>query len=288
MAKELTAITRDRCKTGHGLDLPRRVIAIEVRQLDVHEHEIGVFQARLDDALSAIHGLDHGVSGSGEEIAQDGSQVLLVLDDKNAFAHAALAATAARMGSSMRNVEPRPIVDSIQMRPPCISTISLAMARPSPVPPLARVFELSTWRNFSKTRSHSSAGIPGPVSLTLTAKWPFAAPAVMRTSPASVNLMALPTRLSSTWVRRCSSPRPMGRDFATSVLSASFLFWARDSVAERTVSTTLSMAYSAMLRANWPDSILAMSSTVLMRPKRCLPLERMRVSASKDFWPNGS
>jgi hypothetical protein len=33
-------------------------------------------------------------------------------------------------------------------------------------------------------------------------------------------------------------------------------------VAERTVSITLSMAYSAMFRVNWPDSILAMSSTV--------------------------
>jgi hypothetical protein len=46
---------------------------------------------------------------------------------------------------------------------------------------------------------------------------------------------------------------------ATSVLSDCF-----HSVAERTVSTTLSMAYFAMLRVNWPDSILAMSSTVLM------------------------
>jgi len=32
----------------------------------------------------------------------------------------------------------------------------------------------------------------GAVSLTLSAKWPLAAPAAMRTSPA--NLMALPTR----------------------------------------------------------------------------------------------
>src|SRR5215831_14600665 len=46
-----------------------------------------------------------------------------------------------------------------------------------------------------------------------------------------------------------------------------------DSVAARTVSTTLSMAYSVMFRVNWPDSILAMSSTVLMRPSKCLPLE---------------
>src|SRR5262245_65072388 len=94
--------------------------------------------------------------------------------------------------------------------------------------------------------------------------------------------MALPTRLRSTWVRRCSSPIPIGRDLATSVLSASFLLCARDSVAERTVSTTLAMAYSTMFSVNWPDSILATSSTVLMSPKRCLPLERMRVSASHD------
>ena len=33
-------------------------------------------------------------------------------------------------------------------------------------------------------------GIPGPVSVTETAKWPFRAPAAMLTWPASVNLMA--------------------------------------------------------------------------------------------------
>src|SRR5262245_7937945 len=41
------------------------------------------------------------------------------------------------------------------------------MARPNPVPSLVRVFELSTWRNFSKIRSHSSRGIPGPKLLAL-------------------------------------------------------------------------------------------------------------------------
>src|SRR5215467_10070313 len=88
--------------------------------------------------------------------------------------------------------------------------------------------------------------MPGPVSVTDTAKCPFRAPAAMPTSPASVNLMALPTRLSSTCVRRCSSPRPTGSDLSTDVLSVSFLFWASDSVAARTVSTTLSIAYSDM------------------------------------------
>src|SRR5262245_57637338 len=62
--------------------------------------------------------------------------------------------------------------------------------------------------------------MPGPVSVTETAKWPFRAPAAMRTSPASVNLMAFPTRLSSTCVRRCSSPRPTGSDLSTDVVTA--------------------------------------------------------------------
>src|SRR5208337_2160406 len=40
-----------------------------------------------------------------------------------------------RMGNSIRNVEPSPTFESTQMRPPCISMICLAMARPRPVPP---------------------------------------------------------------------------------------------------------------------------------------------------------
>src|SRR5262245_48855043 len=49
--------------------------------------------------------------------------------------------------------------------------------------------------------------MPGPVSATRRLKCPSTAFAVTRTSPVSVNLMALPTRLSRTWVRRCSSPK---------------------------------------------------------------------------------
>ena len=89
-------------------------------------------------------------------------------------------------------------------------------------------------------------------------------------------------------MRRCSSPRPIGSVLATSVLSASFLFCASDSVAD---AHGLHHALDRVLgdvELNWPDSILAMSSTVLMRPSKCLPLERMRVRASSDFGPCGS
>src|SRR6185369_11301005 len=155
---------------------------------------------------------------------QDASKVFLVLDHENALGHSATFLHSARVGNSIRKTEPLPRVDSTQMRPPCISTICLEIARPKPVPPLALVLELSTWWNCSNTRVSWSGGMPGPVSATLTANVPLAATADTRTSPLSVNLMALPTRLSSTCVRRCSSPRPKGSFFATSVLKVSFLF----------------------------------------------------------------
>jgi len=44
------------------------------------------------------------ITGGEAEIAHAGAQILLILDDENALAHAA--AAAARTGSSMRNVEP--------------------------------------------------------------------------------------------------------------------------------------------------------------------------------------
>jgi hypothetical protein len=39
-------------------------------------------------------------------LVHDGAQILLVLDDKNALTHAEPALAAARIGSSMRNVDP--------------------------------------------------------------------------------------------------------------------------------------------------------------------------------------
>ncbi len=45
--------------------------------------------------------------------------------------------------------------------------------------------------------------------------------AFIATSPLSVNLMALPTRLSSTCTRRRSSPWPRGKFEATSIVKAS-------------------------------------------------------------------
>src|SRR5262249_14327424 len=65
--------------------------------------------------------------------------------------------------------------------------------------------------------------MPGPVSRTDTKNEPLFASALMATSPPSVNLMALPTRLISTWVKRRPSPWPGGKPGASSSLNASFL-----------------------------------------------------------------
>ena len=47
---------------------------------------------------------------------------------------------------------PHPCSLSTPIRPPCCSTIALQIARPSPVPPLSRLSESSTWTNRSKIR----------------------------------------------------------------------------------------------------------------------------------------
>src|SRR5215468_12475833 len=81
------------------------------------------------------------------ECAPRASQIFLIREatTRDAFlAHRARFCNSARVGISIWNVEPFPIVESTQMRPPCISTICLAMASPRPVPPLALVSELST------------------------------------------------------------------------------------------------------------------------------------------------
>ena len=85
------------------------------------------------------------------------------------------------------------------------------MASPSPVPPKVRVVDASAWRNGSNSRSSWSWRMPIPESVTST---PSSTPAGSRagdvrtdlTSPTLVNLIALETRLESTWPSRVGSP----------------------------------------------------------------------------------
>src|SRR5262249_33188473 len=108
-------------------------------------------------------------------------------------------------------VDPRPGCDFTQVRPPCNSTMRLAMARPAPRP----ILLLGVWH-------HGPRGTHGKFAPALRPECRVAVGdgrsenialtrvAAMRTSPSSGNLMALPTRLRSAWAVRGARPRGRG------------------------------------------------------------------------------
>src|SRR5262249_2960336 len=157
------------CTQGRiALDAARRLVAVDHRKLDVHQDQIGPFLLCELHALLPVRGLDQLITGRAQNITQDGTVIFLVFDDEDALAHGAPLRCSALPGNSIWNVEPLPSSDFTQMRPPCNSTMRLAMARPRPVPPFFLVLELSTWWNSLKMRACSDAGMPGPVSATAT------------------------------------------------------------------------------------------------------------------------
>jgi hypothetical protein len=134
-------------QAGSDFIRPGSLIAVDRGHLDVHEDEVEAVGFGLGDTALAIFGLDDRVPCAREKVAEHTPRVFLIFNDKDALGHTAVFRNSARIGSSIWKVEPLPSVDSTQMRPPCISTICLAMASPRPVPPLALVSELSTWWN---------------------------------------------------------------------------------------------------------------------------------------------
>ena len=119
------------------------------------------------------------------------------------------------------------------MRPPCSSTILREIDRPRPVPPFLRVLVLSTCWNSSKIlRLVGRARCRGRYRPPRSRSGRPPGGRGSRRLPWSVNLMALPTRLSSTWVRRRASPVPVGRPDGTADTSARFLVRASNSVAD--------------------------------------------------------
>ena len=110
-----------------------------------------------------------------------------------------------------QKVLPCPGVLSTPIVPPIIVASRCEMASPSPVPPYFRVVEPSACENAWKRRPWTSGGMPMPVSVTANAEQHgvsvlFDQRGAHHTSPCSVNLMALPTRLVRIWRRRPGSP----------------------------------------------------------------------------------
>ena len=150
-----------------------------------------------------------------------------------------------RSGRQKRKREPRPGSLSTAMRPPISPTSWAEIERPRPVPPYSRVVEPSAWAKASKISSCLSRGMPIPVSATR--KPSTTAPAssdcfstCTTTSPRSVNLMALPTRLTRTW--RSRGPSPTRRSGTSGAIrpASSRPFWCARRPSVRRVSPRVS------------------------------------------------
>jgi hypothetical protein len=85
-----------------------------LRELNVHEDNIGTLRSSGGQRLLAVTDLDDLESGMAEEIADDPPIVLLVLDNKNALCHAFPTHCSTSSGTSRKNVEPAPSSDSTQ------------------------------------------------------------------------------------------------------------------------------------------------------------------------------
>ena len=113
-------------------------------------------------------------------------------------------------GTAKENTLPLPTPLSTEMRPPISSTSRFEIVSPRPEPPYLRVVDESACVNRSNTAPNFSPGMPMPVSEIVNRTTPEAesASGVTRsaTSPDSVNLIALPSRLSSTCRSRVGSP----------------------------------------------------------------------------------
>src|SRR5262245_37833162 len=153
----------------------------------------------------------------GQSTAHDHRDLLLIVDDQNAFltfhqspecsdcesttaevsALAELVSTSSSPTGTV-NVILVPLPPSpfwIIIRPPCASTMPLAIDRPMPIPsgrpdPMGTPL---TCTNFSKTRCRKCSGIPGPSSPTetLTISPGARLALIVMHVPAGANLVAL-------------------------------------------------------------------------------------------------
>ena len=118
------------------------------------------------------------------------------------------------VGSSSSNELPSPGVLRTRISPPSMRVISRLIDRPRPVPPKRRlVVPSACWKASKISRSLSSA-MPIPriahgdrdrVGGAILARAPRSPASSSATSPCSVNLNALESRLRSTCSTRCSS-----------------------------------------------------------------------------------
>src|SRR5215216_2600154 len=170
-------------------------------------------------------------------------------------------------GNAQATAVPRPLAESILTLPPCSSTSDRTIDRPSPTP---RWREPPAWvSNRSNTRSCSSTGMPGPLSVTENTTDPFARSAASVTvPPGGEKPMALDKRLYKTCrTRRSSAVRiPISGSVRMSrVISFSL---RRSLIPSAAASMVLRMSTEPRLSVIAPASMVARSRISLMIASR--------------------
>src|ERR1700754_2388632 len=133
--------------------------------------------------------------------------------------HSAALRCAWATGNSQVTVVPRPTIESTRTLPPCSSTKDFTNGRPRPAP---RCCEPLEWlSNQSNTLSLTSAGIPGPESLTArTILCPVRLALTVIAAFCGENPTAFERRLYRICLMRFSSPVNSPISESTSVLSS--------------------------------------------------------------------
>jgi len=177
-----------------------------------------------------------------------------------------------------QNVDPTPTSLSTPILPPMSSTSRLEIESPSPVPPKRLVVEESAWVNAAKSPSTLSGGMPMPVSRTVNRTVAVvgvsdSSATSIVTSPSSVNLIAVPMRLTKPWRRRPGSPHnDDGTSGSTSIASSRPFSWARNAGRSIASSRVVRRSKSSVSISSLPASILEKSRMSLIRASKASPL----------------
>ncbi len=163
-------------------------------------------------------------------------------------------------GNATRNVLPTPGALRSVISPAMPSTSARVIVRPRPVPPYLRVVVTSACSKLLNSRCCASCEMPMPVSSTSISSSSRPAsvepqPTRSSTVPTSVNLSALPIKLSRIWRSRIGSPRSHCGTLGSTSLSSE----SPSSCARRSSSSTSECTISRRSKSTDSKPILPAS-----------------------------
>ena len=207
---------RDRRQLGSARIARASVEAVHPRHLHVEERDVERLarvrgRVQQPQRLAAVLAVTAACTPRARSCCiEDRALGRVVVDDQDAHARAEVGAAVgaarrppAHRRSSAREPEAAALARARSRTPICppISSASrLQIASPSPVPPYLRVVEASAWENgwnssADSVRRDADPGVGDLEAQQCVAPSPLDEPTRTTTSPCSVNLIALPTRL---------------------------------------------------------------------------------------------